>query len=155
MSVGKSAGVSAAGVSFATAGSCSMFPAFKPGDRLQFDNDVGEPQRGDIVSYRANFPGAPREMVHRVVGLPGERLEPAPDGGVLVNGAPLVEGYLPAGLTTYMREPVEVPADHWFMLGDNRERSSDSRVTGPIPRADILTKLTNVEPVKSDDEDPC
>ena len=41
------------------------------------------------------------------------------------------------------------------MLGDNRERSSDSRVTGPIPRADILTKLTNVEPVKSDDEDPC
>ncbi len=132
-----------------------MFPAFKPGDGLQFDSDVGEPQRGDIVSYRANFPGAPGEMVHRVVGLPGERLEPAADGGVLVNGAPLDEGYLPVGLTTYMRGPVEIPADHWFMLGDNRERSSDSRVTGPIPRASILAKVTKVDPVKSTDENDC
>ena len=133
-----------------------MFPAFKPGDRLQFDSTAGEPQRGDIVSYRVTFgDGQPQQMVHRVVGLPGERLEPAPDGGVLVNGAPLVEAYLPAGLTTYMQEPVEVPADHWFLLGDNRERSSDSRVTGPIPRADFLAKLTKVDPVKSDDEDPC
>jgi signal peptidase I len=90
-----------------------------------------------------------------VVGLPGERLEPAPDGGVLVNGAPLVEPYLPAGLTTYLPELVEVPADHWFLLGDNRERSSDSRVSGAIPRADMLTKLTKVESVKSEDEDPC
>ncbi|HZI37382.1 MAG TPA: signal peptidase I [Acidimicrobiia bacterium] len=156
MSVGRSAGVSAAGVSFATAGSCSMFPAFKPGDRLRFDRNVGEPQRGDIVSYRATFgDGQSQEMVHRVVGLPGERLEPAPDGGVLVNGAPLVEPYLPAGLTTYLPELVEVPADHWFLLGDNRERSSDSRVSGAIPRADILTKLTKVESVKSEDEDSC
>ena len=116
---------------------------------------MGEPQRGDIVSYRANFPGAPAEMVHRVVGLPGERLEPAPDGGVLVDGAPLVEGYLPAGLTTFMPGPVEIPADHWFMLGDNRERSSDSRVTGPVPRAGILAKVTRVDPVKSTDENGC
>lgn len=133
-----------------------MFPAFKPGDRLRFDSDVGEPQRGDIVSYRATFgDDQAQEMVHRVVGLPGERLEPAPDGGVLVNGTPLVEPYLPAGLNSYMPEYVDVPAGHWFLLGDNRERSSDSRVSGPIPRADILTKLTKVEPVKSEDEDPC
>jgi signal peptidase I len=132
-----------------------MFPAIKPGDRLRFDSDVGTPQRGDIVSYRANFPGAPAEMVHRVVGLPGEHLERAPDGRLLVNGAPLVEGYLPAGLTTYMLVPVDVPADHWFMLGDNRDRSSDSRVTGPIPRADIHAKVTDVDPVKSTDENHC
>jgi signal peptidase I len=155
MSVGKSAGVSAAGVSFARAASCSMFPAFKPGDRLQFDSGAGELRRGDVVSYRVTFGGEqPQQMVHRVVGLPGERLEPAPDGGLLVNGAPLVEDYLPAGITTYMREPIDVPADHWFVMGDNRDRSSDSRVTGPIPRADILAKLTKVDPVKSDEEDP-
>jgi signal peptidase I len=132
-----------------------MAPAFKPGDRLQFDSHVGEPQRGDVVSYRSTFVGGQQEMVHRVVGLPGERLERAPDGGLLVNGKPLAEEYLPAGTTTYLSEPVEVPADHWFLLGDNRERSSDSRVTGPIPRADILAKLTKVDPVKGDEEDPC
>jgi signal peptidase I len=132
-----------------------MFPAFKPGDRLQLDSKMGTPQRGDIVSYRANFPGAAAEMVHRVVGLPGERLEPAPDGGLLVNGAPLVEDYLPAGVTTFTPEPVEIPADHWFMLGDNRDRSSDSRVTGSIPRTDILAKVTKVDPVKSTEEDGC
>ena len=133
-----------------------MFPAVKPGDRLQLDSDVGELRRGDIVSYRVTFrDGQPQEMVHRLVGLPGERLEPSPDGSLMVNGEPLVETYLPPGQTTYMSEPVEVPADHWFLMGDNRDRSSDSRVTGPIPRADILARLTKVDPVKSDDESPC
>lgn len=132
-----------------------MFPAIKPGDRLRFDRDVGTPQRGDIVSYRADFPGAPEEMVHRVVGLPGEHLEAAPDGRLLVNGAPLVEAYLPAGVATFMPEPVDIPSDHWFMLGDNRERSSDSRVTGPAARANILARVTDVDAVKVTDENDC
>ena len=133
-----------------------MFPALKPGDRLHFDSDVGEPQRGDIVSYKATFAlDGTHEMVHRIVGLPGERLEAGSDGRLLVNGAPLVEDYLPAGLTTYLSEPVDVPADHWFLLGDNRERSSDSRVTGPTPRAAILAKLTKVDPAKSTDDNHC
>jgi signal peptidase I len=156
MSVGKSAGESAAGVSSWRGASCSMFPAFKPGDRLKFDSDVGELRRGDIVLYKANFAGTPpQQMVHRVVGLPGERLEPGAGGGILVNGAPLVEDYLPAGTSTYLREPVDIPADHWFVMGDNRERSSDSRVTGPIPRAGILSRLTKVDPVKPDEDNDC
>ena len=130
-----------------------MFPAFKPGDRLQLDGNVGELQRGDIVSYKVSFRGEPpQQMVHRIVGLPGERLEPAQDGGVLVNGEQLVEDYLAAGMTTQLREPVEVPADHVFLMGDNRERSSDSRVTGPIRRADIVAKLTKVDPAKNDED---
>jgi signal peptidase I len=133
-----------------------MAPAIEPGDRLWFDSHVGDPKRGEIVSYRVTFAdGEPQEMVHRVVGLPGERLEPSPDGHLLVNGAPLVEDYLPAGIVTRLGEPVDVPADHFFMLGDNRDRSSDSRVTGPIPRADIVSRLTKVDEVKGDEEDPC
>lgn len=133
-----------------------MFPAFKPGDRLQFDRDVGELRRGDIVLYKVTFPGSePQQMVHRVIGLPGERLDATPDGGLLVNGTPLVEPYLQPGVTTYLRGPVDVPADHVFVMGDNRDRSSDSRVTGAIPRPDVLSKLTKVEPVKTDDEDLC
>jgi signal peptidase I len=108
------------------------------------------------VSYRASFLGGEsQEMVHRVVGLPGERLERASDGRLLVNGAPLVEGYLPAGTITHLREPIEVPSDHWFMMGDNRERSSDSRVTGPIPRADILAKVTNIDRIERAEDDDC
>ena len=133
-----------------------MAPAIEPGDRLWFDSHFGEPKRGDIVSYRVTFAGGePQEMVHRVVGLPGEHLELSPEGRLLVNGAPLVEDYLPAGITTYLRAPVDVPADHVFMLGDNRDRSSDSRVTGPIPRADIVSRLTKIDEVKGGEDDPC
>ncbi|HEV3364715.1 MAG TPA: signal peptidase I [Acidimicrobiia bacterium] len=133
-----------------------MFPAFGPGDRLQLNSCVGEPQRADIVLYRATFLGGEsQQMVHRVVGLPGERLEAAPDGRVLVNGAPQVQDYLPTGTITYLSEPVEVPSDHWFLMGDNRERSSDSRVTGPIPRADILAKVTKIDRIKRPEEDNC
>ena len=145
--------MAAAGISFATAASCGMAPAIKPGDRLHFDSNFGELQRGDIVQYNATFRDSPpQQMVHRVVALPGERLEPAPDGGVLINGQPLAEPYLPAATTTYLREPVDVPPDHVFLMGDNRERSSDSRVTGPIPRADVIFKLTKVDPANSDED---
>ena len=133
-----------------------MFPLFEPGDRLKLDSNVGDLKRGDIVSHQVSAPGlAPQQMVHRVVGLPGERLEPTGDGGVLVNGTALVEDYLPPGMKTYLREPVDVPADHYFVMGDNRGRSSDSRVSGPIPRSDIVGRVGAVVDVKTGEEDVC
>jgi signal peptidase I len=134
-----------------------MFPAFGPGDRLQLDQDVAHLERGDIVSHRLSDPGGsePLLYVHRVVGLPGERLEAAEDGGLLVNGVPLVEDYLPAGTTTPFVEPVDVPTDHYFVLGDNRERSSDSRVLGSLPRSAIVARVTKVVPVTTDEDDAC
>ena len=148
--------MSAAGVSTVQAGSCGMFPLFGPGDDLKLDSNIGELRRGDIVSYRVTRPGmAPQERIHRIVGLPVVRLEPNAGGGIVLNGAPLVEDYLPAGMTTYLREPVEVPADHFFVMGDNRGRSSDSRIVGPIARADIAGRLVTAVPVKSDEDDAC
>ena len=156
VTVGKSAGVTAAGVSIVKAGSCGMFPLFGFGDDLQLDSNVGELHRGDVVSYRVTPAGLePQEMIHRIVGLPGERLEPGPDGGVLINGAPLVEDYLPPDMTTYLRKAVDVPADHFFLMGDNRGRSSDSRVAGSIPRADILSRFVKAVPAETDEDDAC
>jgi signal peptidase I len=149
--------VSSGGVSSVEVASCGMFPTFGPGDRLQFDPAVGDIRRGDIVSYRVAVPGEPepRVMVHRVVGLPGERLEPAPDGRVLLNGAALTEDYLPPGTKTHLTEAVDIPAGRYFLIGDNRRYSSDSRVGGPIPASDIVATVGKVVEGKGGDDEDC
>ena len=134
-----------------------MFPAFGPGDRLHVDPELGDIRRGDIVSHRMGDAGeSPPELyVHRVVGLPGERLEANTDGRTLLNGTALVEDYLPAGTFTDFGDPVDVPADHYFVLGDNRARSSDSRVAGPLPHSHIVGRITKVVPNDNDEDDVC
>lgn len=130
-----------------------MFPTFRPGDRLHV-TDAGDIKRGDIVSHRMTGAGQSESLlyVHRVIGLPGERLEATPDGRILLSGTALVEDYLPPGTTTPFGEPVDIPADHYFVMGDNRARSSDSRVVGPLPRSDIAARITKVVPTDTDEE---
>jgi signal peptidase I len=65
--------------------------------------------------------------VKRVIGLPGDTVQ-GKSGGVWVNGHRLAEHYLPTGQTTTDFGPVTVPAGHLWMMGDNRENSTDSRV---------------------------
>ena len=71
------------------------------------------------------------ELIKRVVGLPGETIS-AQGGGVVIDGRSLAEPYLPAGSTTSDFGPVTIPAGHVFVMGDNRDRSADSRVIGAI-----------------------
>ena len=103
-------------------------------------------RRGDVVVFK--FPQDPeRDFIKRVIGLPGETLE-IRNKRVFIDGAPLDEPYVrflqpPASggaeATAYdVRErygPVVVPADHYFVMGDNRDNSQDSRWWGFLPRS--------------------
>jgi signal peptidase I len=108
---------------------------------------VREPRRGDIVVFK--YPDEPeRDFIKRVIGLPGDTLE-LRNKKVYVNGQPLDEPYVhflePAStsqeVTSFdVRErygPVRVPAGQYFVMGDNRDNSQDSRYWGFLPRSYI------------------
>jgi signal peptidase I len=86
------------------------------------------PERGDIIVFTP--PNNDRDYIKRVIGLPGDTVE-VRGGQVYVNGVPLDEPYL-AQATNQSMDPLEVPPDRYFVMGDNRNNSSDSRSFGPI-----------------------
>jgi signal peptidase I len=137
----------------------SMLPTLEAGDHL-FVNKLAEPRRGDVVVFER---GGER-FVKRVVGLPGERVA-LHRGRVLVNGVAAeewptgtlridAEGRPLAGLReqlgavehALLDDPASagpdcdsvVPSDHYFVLGDNRDHSADSREFGAVPREQIV-----------------
>lgn len=104
--------------------------------------ELGDPQRGDIIVF--DFPGNPGDdYVKRVIGLPGEEVVVAEDGRVVVNGQPIGEPYLNDAFTQPYRGRFgtwTVPPDHYFVLGDNRNSSSDSRSWGMLDESYIVGK---------------
>ena len=96
-----------------------------------------DPERGQMIVFRAPLPGAP-DYVKRVIGLPGDKLE-IRRGLVWINGRPLVEPYRYGAPNAHENlGPVAVPAGHYFMMGDNRDNSYDSRYWGTVPRENII-----------------
>jgi signal peptidase I len=136
----------------------SMEPTLKPGDRVlvnKLSYDLHNIHRGDIVVFKrppaeAGNP-AIKDLIKRVIGLPGETIEQI-GGKVYINGQPLKESYLPAGtFTTNLRRQV-VPPGQYFVMGDNRSNSSDSRFIGPIPGSLIVGRaFIRVWPLSSVD----
>lgn len=102
-----------------------------------------EPRRGEEVVFDAPELAAVRcsqggTYVKRIVGLPGEIVSER-NGIVFVDGKRLAEPYLDAARRDHQtRTWRKVPRDHYFMLGDNRARSCDSRIWGPVPRERLI-----------------
>lgn len=120
----------------------SMMPTLKEGEYLivnKLSYYLEEPERGDIIVL--HYPRDPsREYIKRIVGLPGDQVEIG-NGQVKVNGVVLQEPYL-NGPPTYVDQSWVVPADNFFVLGDNRNNSSDSRSWSFLPRSDIVGKAS-------------
>jgi len=115
----------------------SMLPTLHEDDRVlvnKLSYDLHDVNRGDLVVFErpeGQAPGQIRDLIKRVVGLPGERLE-GRDGRVYVDGQLLEEPYLEDGTETTNLEPQTVPEGHVFVMGDNRDDSMDSRVFSAI-----------------------
>jgi signal peptidase I len=110
------------------AGSNSMTPALLPGDRFTVDVRGGDPRRGEIWIYNDQ---AGMTIVKRVIGLPGETVE-VKNGRILIDGELLAEPYLTTP-PTYSLAPTNLKPGQYFVLGDNRDVSLDSHLSGPVP----------------------
>jgi signal peptidase I len=144
----------------------SMIPTLEKGQRVLVDRvsfQFTEPEIGDIVVFhppvgatkgrdcavqhppeqacpKPTSEPASENYIKRVVGAPGDELSVV-DGIVYVNGAPLDEPYVTQNQTCgdcNLPEEITIPPGHFFMMGDNRGSSSDSRVWGPVPEEWIV-----------------
>jgi len=116
----------------------SMQTTLYEGQRLIEDKisyQFESPSRGDIVII--NGPESEMRLIKRVIGLPSDVID-MKDGEVYVNGEKLNEPYVKGTTSSKGLElPYTVPEGHLFVMGDNRERSMDSRELGPIARSSI------------------
>ena len=139
----------------------SMVPTLDVGDRIMVNKlsyDLHGVHRGDIVVFKRppleqqDFP----DLVKRVIGLPGESIS-TQNGHVYINGKILPEPWLPQASSSYtgalpsdphqqfnMPGPVVIPAGEYFVMGDNRTDSEDSRFFGPIPKSLIVGRAMAV-----------
>ncbi|HEY0010425.1 MAG TPA: signal peptidase I [Candidatus Paceibacterota bacterium] len=121
----------------------SMYPTFDSGDYLIVDEltyRLEDPKRGDVIVFR--YPQNPKVFyIKRIIGLPGETV--AIDRGAVTitkaDGTTLTldESYVVAEDATYSKSTVIGP-DEYFVMGDNRPRSSDSRIWGLLPESEIM-----------------
>lgn len=124
----------------------SMLPRLEDHDRLfinKFVYHISSIDRGDVVVFR--YPrDTEKSYIKRVIGLPGDRIW-IDRGQVWLNGQPLKEDYVPPEYrdTRSMAEMV-VPPDCYFVMGDHRSISSDSRDFGPVERSLIYGKAAFV-----------
>jgi signal peptidase I len=118
--------------------SSSMAPSLVAGDHIVVTpyRFGGQPRRGDVIVFRS--PRSAEElMIKRVVGTPGDLVETR-GGRVIVRGHAVAEPYVATQASTGFIAPQILPADCYYVLGDNRADSLDSRSWGVLPRAFVL-----------------
>lgn len=121
----------------------SMLNTLHDGDRLLvnvLDMQLNGPERYDVVIL--HYPQRKGNFVKRIIGMPGDTLE-VKQGVLYINGEAVEEEYLAEERTvkfhsdSYHFGPIEIPEDQYFVLGDHRDKSNDSRQVGLIDR-DLL-----------------
>lgn len=124
-----------------------MYPSFEDGEYILTDKisyRLKQPARGDVVIFRA-----PRneeyDYIKRIIGLPGDLIK-IENNQIYVNNQQLSEIYLPVNYLTHYGsfmgtgKAVLIPEEEYFVLGDNRDHSSDSREWGFVPKKNIVGK---------------
>lgn len=125
----------------------SMEPNFENGDYLIVDEisyRFRNPQRGEVIVFK-NPQNPSQRLIKRIIGLPGETIE-IKDGQVIIYNQKekmvLNElDYLPAGHQTPGQVYLTLAKNQYFVLGDNRLSSADSRRWGPLPRKNIIGRV--------------
>jgi signal peptidase I len=134
----------------------SMLPTLQIGDRILVLKTGYTIHRGDIIVFRrtpADTSTSDSDLVKRVVGLPGETISSRGDT-VLIDGKPIEEPWLPplgeqvtqqgdvdCAQSAFEIPTTKIPANHYFMMGDCRGDSVDSRVWGTVPASYIVGKV--------------
>jgi signal peptidase I len=118
----------------------AMAPTLKNGESALATRTVDPLARGDIVGFR--YPkDESKSFVKRIIGMPGDRIE-SDSGRILLNAQPLDEPYvIEVNWSADSWGPVTVPDGEYFMMGDNRRNSSDSRMWGTVRRDAIWAKV--------------
>jgi signal peptidase I len=125
----------------------AMLPNFKEGQRLKvkrFDRfEKPDVKLGDVVVFL--FPDDPsKSYIKRLIGLSGDTVE-IREGKVIVNGQELDEPYVDSRLDQSHRsqQPIYVKPNYYYVLGDNRDNSSDSRIWGLVPERYVYAKVVS------------
>jgi signal peptidase I len=129
----------------------SMMPTIYDQERLfinqfSYKFGLGDIKRGDtVVFWSPETPdGASRSYIKRIIGIPGDTVS-VEDGFVFVNGKKIKESYVAQEYRDDRSYPATViPPDRYFVLGDDRVSSNDSRAWGLVPRANIYGKAVFV-----------
>lgn len=123
----------------------SMIPTLQSGDYLiteKLNYRFRNPKAGEIIVLK-NPRDESQDFIKRIIALPGDTLEIS-NNIVYVNGKALKENYLPVGTPTRSgafvteKTPVKAGSNQYFVFGDNREHSSDSRNWGPVTKEEIV-----------------
>ena len=123
----------------------SMVPNFSDGDYLLIDEltyHFRAPERGEVVVFK--YPkNESVYFIKRVIGLPGEKVVIKENQITIFNqsnknGFALDEKYLPGNLGSFGNAEFDVPSDSYFVMGDNRAYSFDSRSWGMLPKTDVV-----------------
>ena len=121
----------------------AMEPGLKEGDRILINRKPEKLERGDIVLFY--YPAdQTKSYIKRIVGLPNETVE-VREGKVLINGKNLEEPYVDPknNQALFGRKEVQVPEDSYYVMGDNRDNSNDSRMWGALQRKFIYGKYSS------------